>query len=114
VVHRAHAARADGGRTGKHRRRKRNPGAGDIHHVHERWRLERNAERAVVRTVGVVVEPLPPRIAVRPSPPTSHAKPTRGATFFSDGLANGPPSTLSGDVRTSGRYASRPSLSRGT
>src|SRR6266850_65444 len=58
--------------------------------------------------------PPPPRIAVRPSPPTSHAKPTRGATFFSDGLTNGPPSTVSGDVRTSGRYASRPFLSFGT
>src|SRR4029453_15370168 len=58
--------------------------------------------------------PPPPRIAVRPSPPTSHANPTRGPTFLSDGLTNGPPSTVSGDVRTSGKYQPGLSLSFAT
>src|SRR5438874_4212584 len=58
--------------------------------------------------------PVPPRIAVRPSPATSQAKPRRGATFFRDGLTKGPPTTVAELVTRSGRYASNPFFSDGT
>src|SRR5215467_14458884 len=58
--------------------------------------------------------PTPPRTAVRPLPPTSHAKPRRGAKLWRDGLTNGPPTTVDVLVARSGRYASKPFRSDGT
>ena len=57
IVDRAHAQRTARRTRGEHRRRERNPRAGDIDRQHEGWRLDRDTERTVVRTVGVVIQP---------------------------------------------------------
>src|SRR5947207_10532545 len=59
--------------------------------------------------------PAPPRIAVFPSPFTSHAKPTRGAQFRSDGFSpNGWPTVNAVSVRILRSVVSRPFSSEGS
>src|SRR5436190_892533 len=58
--------------------------------------------------------PAPPRTAVRPLPATSHANPTRGATFRRDGLSpNGGPTVKSASVKMFRSVVSRPLASAG-
>src|SRR5205809_3850036 len=59
--------------------------------------------------------PAPPRTAVLPLPFTSHAKPTRGAQFFSDGFSpNGAPTVNDLSLTMSRSVVSRPFASDGS